>query len=129
MDNEINIKTLHYNGPFNLLLYLIKKKEIDIQKLNLTEITQQYLDYLNLFSEYNFDLAGDFLLMATTLVQIKSGHIFSDDGIYAYILHSHDRMMSPISNLIFLAMNFFLNIHKMIDLKPFLILLVQPVLQ
>jgi len=61
-----------FEGPLDLLLYLIKKNEIDIHDIPISLITQQYLDTIDLMREMNLDVAGDFLVMAATLIHIKS---------------------------------------------------------
>jgi len=66
------IRTEAFEGPFDLLLHLIKKNEVDIYNIPIATITRQYLDYLEVMKELNLDIAGEFLIMASTLVQIKS---------------------------------------------------------
>lgn len=66
------IRTESFEGPFDLLLHLIKKNEIDIYNIPIAAITRQYLDYLDVMQELNLDIAGEFLVMASTLIQIKS---------------------------------------------------------
>lgn len=66
------IKLDIFEGPLDLLLYLIKKNEIDIYNIPVALITQQYLDYLNIIKSLNLDLAGEYLVMASTLIHIKS---------------------------------------------------------
>ncbi len=66
------IRTESFEGPFDLLLHLIKKNEIDIYNIPIAAITRQYLDYLDLMQELNLDIAGEFLVMASTLIHIKS---------------------------------------------------------
>lgn len=66
------IKLDVFEGPLDLLLYLIKKNEIDIYNIPVALITQQYLDYLNIIKSLNLDLAGEYLVMASTLIHIKS---------------------------------------------------------
>ena len=61
-----------FEGPMDLLVYLIKKHEIDIYDIPIALITQKYLKYLNWIKILNIDHAGDFMLMASTLAQIKS---------------------------------------------------------
>ncbi|SNB45685.1 ScpA family protein [Geobacter sp. DSM 9736] len=61
-----------FEGPLDLLLHLIKKNEVDIYNIPIANITRQYLDYVDLMKELNLDVAGEFLVMASTLVQIKS---------------------------------------------------------
>jgi segregation and condensation protein A len=76
MDNEQTtnyaIKLDIFEGPLDLLLYLIKKNEIDIYNIPITLITEQYLQYLKIIKELNLDLAGEYLVMASTLIHIKS---------------------------------------------------------
>jgi segregation and condensation protein A len=66
------IKLDIFEGPLDLLLYLIKKNEIDIYNIPIALITRQYLDYLDIIKSLNLDLAGEYLVMASTLVHIKS---------------------------------------------------------
>jgi segregation and condensation protein A len=61
-----------FEGPLDLLLYLIRKNQIDIYDIPIAEITQQYLDMLDLMRTLNLDVAGEFLVMAATLTHIKS---------------------------------------------------------
>jgi segregation and condensation protein A len=61
-----------FDGPLDLLLFLIKRNEVDIYDLPVSLITAQYLDYLRYMESLNLDVAGDFLVMASTLAQIKS---------------------------------------------------------
>ena len=61
-----------YEGPLDLLLYLIKKNEVDIYDIPIELITQQYMETLNLMQMLDFNIAGDFLVMASTLMMIKS---------------------------------------------------------
>jgi segregation and condensation protein A len=71
-ENEILVKIDHFDGPLALLLHLIQKEEMRIQDLNLTTITNQYLDYLQKMQDLNFDVAGEYLYMAATLLYLKS---------------------------------------------------------
>lgn len=61
-----------FEGPLDLLLYLIKRNEVDIHDIPITPITRQYLDYLDLMRELDLDVAGEFMVMAATLIHIKS---------------------------------------------------------
>ncbi len=72
MNNELRVKLASFEGPLDLLLYLIQKDEIDIRKIQIADITVQYLRALDLMREHNLDVAGDFLLMASTLIWLKS---------------------------------------------------------
>ena len=72
LDTEIKIKTENFDGPLALLLLLIQKEEMDIKSLDLTKITGQYLSFLSQLEELNFDVAGDYLYLAATLIFLKS---------------------------------------------------------
>ncbi|OGR58556.1 MAG: hypothetical protein A2X36_06170 [Elusimicrobia bacterium GWA2_69_24] len=61
-----------FEGPLDLLLYLIKKNDLDIQNIPIAKITQEYLSYLEIMKELNLEVVGDFLVMASTLMQIKA---------------------------------------------------------
>jgi segregation and condensation protein A len=66
------IKLDIFEGPLDLLLYLIKKNEIDIYDIPIALITRQYLEYIEMLGSLNLDLAGEFLILAATLIHIKS---------------------------------------------------------
>ena len=61
-----------FEGPLDLLLHLIKRHELNIYDIPITLITKQYLEYIDLMQELNLDVAGEFLVMAATLIHIKS---------------------------------------------------------
>ena len=61
-----------FEGPLDLLLYLIRKQNLDILDIPIADITQQYVDYINLMKELELELAGEYLLMAAMLAEIKS---------------------------------------------------------
>jgi segregation and condensation protein A len=61
-----------FAGPLDLLLYLVRKEEVDIYDIPISRITQQYIQYLEMLKMLDIDLAGDFLVMAATLMEIKS---------------------------------------------------------
>jgi segregation and condensation protein A len=66
------IKLDIFEGPLDLLLYLIRKNEIDIYNIPIALITEQYLSYLDMMRSLNLDLAGEYLVLAATLIHIKS---------------------------------------------------------
>ena len=61
-----------FEGPLDLLLFLIKRDELDIYDIPISKITEDFLDYLNLMKALNLNLAGDFLVVAATLMRIKA---------------------------------------------------------
>ncbi|MGB2865476.1 MAG: segregation/condensation protein A [Sedimentisphaerales bacterium] len=78
-----------FAGPLDLLLYLVRKEEVDIYDIPIAKITNQYIRYIELLKSFDIDLAGDFLVMAATLMQIKSAMLlpkaepdqFQDDDL------------------------------------------------
>lgn len=66
------VKLEVFEGPLDLLLYLIKKNEIDIYDIPIADITEQYLEYMELMRMLDLNIAGEFLVMAATLIHIKS---------------------------------------------------------
>ena len=69
-DYRVNLDI--FAGPLDLLLYLVRKEEVDIYDIPIARITDQYIRYIEMFKSLDIDLAGDFLVMAATLMQIKS---------------------------------------------------------
>lgn len=72
MDSEYKVKLDVFEGPLDLLLYLIKKDEVDIYDISIERITRQYLEYIETFQMLNIELAGEFIVMASNLLYIKS---------------------------------------------------------
>lgn len=68
-----------FEGPLDLLLYLIKKEELDIYDIPIGRITAQYMEYLELMKILNLEIAGDFIVMASTLMLIKSRMLLPDE--------------------------------------------------
>ncbi|MCA9400373.1 MAG: segregation/condensation protein A [Candidatus Omnitrophica bacterium] len=68
-----------FEGPLDLLLYLIKKDDIDITDIPIVEITEQYMGYIEMMKLLDLDIVGDFLVMAATLMQIKSKMLLPPD--------------------------------------------------
>lgn len=69
---QIQYKLENFEGPLDLLLHLIEKDKIDIYNIPIAEITEQYLDYVSQMREEDLDIVSDFLVMAATLLEIKS---------------------------------------------------------
>jgi segregation and condensation protein A len=69
---ELSVKLQIYEGPLDLLLHLIQKNEVDLNEIPVALITSQYLEYLDLMEALNVETAADFLVMAATLIYIKS---------------------------------------------------------
>jgi segregation and condensation protein A len=69
-DYRVNLET--FAGPMDLLLHLVRKEEVDIYDIPIAKITDQYIRYIEILKQLDIDVAGDFLVMAATLMQIKS---------------------------------------------------------
>ena len=72
-----------FEGPLDLLLYLIKKNDIDICDIPIAVITEQYMEYIEVMKTLDLDIVGDFLVMAATLMQIKSRMLLPPDPLAA----------------------------------------------
>src|SRR3954462_13313078 len=66
------VKLSNFEGPLDLLLFLIRKHEVDVHDIPIALITAQYLDAIALLQELDLDVAGDYIVMAATLIHIKS---------------------------------------------------------
>ena len=74
-ENPLEIKIPLFEGPLDLLLHLIRKKEVSIEEVRLSELTSSYLEYVEMMQTINLDLAGEFLEIATLLILIKSRYL------------------------------------------------------
>ena len=79
METEYKVRLEIFEGPLDLLLYLIKRDELDIYDISLERITQQYLEYLQAFKQLNIDVAGEFVVMAANLIYLKSRSLLPAD--------------------------------------------------
>lgn len=79
MESDYKVKLEVFEGPLDLLLYLIKKEEVDIYDIPIERITNQYMEYLSLMQLLNLEVAGEFLVMAATLMYIKSRMLLPED--------------------------------------------------
>lgn len=77
--SEYNVKFEVFEGPLDLLLYLIKKEEVDIYEVNLTKLATQFIAHIDLMREFDLEIAGEFLVMASTLMYIKSRELLPVD--------------------------------------------------
>ena len=82
-----------FEGPLDLLLYLIKKQNIDVVDIPILPITNQYVEYINLMQQMHFELASDYLVMASTLAEIKSKMLVPNEN-------DEDEEDDPRANLI-----------------------------
>ena len=77
--DQYKVKIEVFEGPLDLLLYLIRKEEVSIYDIPIARITEQYLDYLRAMQELDIGVAGEFLVMAATLIYIKSQMLLPRD--------------------------------------------------
>ena len=88
MENVIQIKIENFEGPLDLLLHLIEKKKMDINSINVSQIIDDYLNYIHAQKELNLKIKVEFLIMATDLIEIK-----------AYSILNRDKKFEKIENL------------------------------
>jgi|WetSurMetagenome_2_1015567.scaffolds.fasta_scaffold00056_23 segregation and condensation protein A len=88
---EYQVKLSLFEGPLDLLLYLVNRAEVDITQIQVSQIAQQYLEYLDLMRELNIDIAAEYLYMASTLIRLKARELLppseqepleGEEGIY-----------------------------------------------
>jgi segregation and condensation protein A len=79
MEADYKVRLEVFEGPLDLLLYLIKRDEVDIHEISIERITRQYLEYLQAFKELNIELAGEFVVMAANLIYLKSRSLLPVD--------------------------------------------------
>jgi segregation and condensation protein A len=73
------LKLKDFEGPFDLLLYFIKRDELDIYDIPISKITEEFLDYIKLLNQLDLEVASEFILMAATLLQIKAEMLLRTD--------------------------------------------------
>ena len=107
-DSDYRIKLQVFEGPLDLLLFLIRKNEIDIYDIPIESVTRQYIDALHAMQQLDLDLAGDFFVMAATLMEIKS-RMLLPKGLHAVDLNAEDDEIDPRWDLV----------HQLLQYKKF----------
>ncbi len=79
MNTEYDVHLDTYEGPLDLLLSLVRKTDLEIEEIQISEITAEYMSYLDTMKNLDLDIAGDFLVMAATLMQIKAKMLHPDN--------------------------------------------------
>ena len=97
---SIVISLPKFEGPLALLLYLIRKEEMDIMDIKIHEITSQYLEYIKLMKELDLEFAGDFIAMAATLLQIKSRMLLPQYDENGEIVENEDPRKELVQKLL-----------------------------
>lgn len=100
LGSALNIQLPKFEGPLALLLYLIRKDEMDIFDIKIHEITKQYLEYIKLMKEFDIDVAGDFIAMASTLLQIKSRMLLPNYNEQGEVIESEDPRKELVQKLL-----------------------------
>lgn len=97
---SIRVQLQQFEGPLDLLLYLIRKEEMDIFDINVTEITKQYLEFIKLMKEFDIEVAGEFIAMASTLIQIKSRMLLPQYNENGEIVETEDPRKELVQKLL-----------------------------
>lgn len=100
MSGQITIQLPHFEGPLALLLYLIRKDEMDIMDIKIHEITGQYLEYIKMMKEFDIEVAGEFIAMAATLIQIKSRMLLPQYNENGEIIEQEDPRKELVQKLL-----------------------------
>jgi segregation and condensation protein A len=107
-DSDYRIKLQVFEGPLDLLLFLIRKNELDIYDIPIESVTRQYLDALHAMQQLDLDVAGEFFVMAATLMEIKS-RLLLPKGQHAVDPNADDEEVDPRWELV----------HQLIQYKKF----------
>lgn len=107
-DSDYRIKLQVFEGPLDLLLFLIRKNELDIYDIPIESVTRQYIDALHAMQQLDLELAGEFFVMAATLMEIKS-RMLLPKGLAAVDLNADEEEMDPRWELV----------HQLLQYKKF----------
>ena len=107
-DSDLRIKLRVFEGPLDLLLFLIRKNELDIYDIPIESVTKQYIDTLRAMQELDLDVAGEFFVMAATLMEIKS-RMLLPKGMHAIDPNADDEEIDPRWDLV----------HQLLQYKKF----------
>lgn len=107
-DSEYRIKLRVFEGPLDLLLFLIRKNELDIYDIPIESVTKQYIEALHTMQQLDLDIAGEFFVMAATLMEIKS-RMLLPKGLHAVDPNSDDEEIDPRWDLV----------HQLLQYKKF----------
>ncbi|WP_414661661.1 segregation/condensation protein A [Horticoccus sp. 23ND18S-11] len=107
-DADYRIKLQVFEGPLDLLLFLIRKNELDIYDIPIESVTRQYIDALHAMQQLDLDVAGEFFVMAATLMEIKS-RLLLPKGLHAVDPNAEDEAVDPRWELV----------HQLLQYKKF----------
>jgi segregation and condensation protein A len=108
IDSDYRIKLQVFEGPLDLLLFLIRKNELDIYDIPIEAVTRQYIDALKAMQQLDLDVAGEFFVMAATLMEIKS-RLLLPKGLHAVDPNLDEEEMDPRWELV----------HQLLQYKKF----------
>lgn len=97
---SLQISLTKFEGPLALLLYLIRKEEMDIMDIKIHEITSQYLEYIKMMKELDLEVAAEFILMAATLIQIKSQMLLPQYNENGEVIDAEDPRKELVQKLL-----------------------------
>jgi len=97
---QYKVKLEIFEGPLDLLLYLIKKEELDIYDIPIAKITDQYLEYIEMMKLLDLDIAGEFIVMAATLMHVKSRMLLPPDEVPAEEMEEEDPRAELVKRLL-----------------------------
>ncbi len=97
---SITVQLPKFEGPLGLLLYLIRKEEMDIMDIKIHEITKQYLEFIKLMKELDLEVAGEFVAMAATLIQIKSRMLLPQYDEHGEVVETEDPRKELVQKLL-----------------------------
>lgn len=97
---EYIVEIDEFSGPFDLLLHLIKKSKVDIFDISINEVTQQYIDYINVMEQLNLEVASEYLEMAAELIYMKSKMLLPNKKITEESEYEEDPREALITRLI-----------------------------
>ncbi len=98
--SEYRINLDVFSGPLDLLLYLVRREEVDIYDISISKITEEYIRYVEMIKMFDVELAGEFLVMAATLMEIKSAMLLPADEIDALADEQNDPRAELIRQLL-----------------------------
>lgn len=98
--SSLTIQLPQFEGPLDLLLYLIRKEEMDIMDIQIHKITNQYMDYIKLMKEFDLEIAGEFIAMAATLIQIKSRMLLPQYDENGEVIETEDPRKELVQRLL-----------------------------
>lgn len=97
---SLNVQLPKFEGPLGLLLYLIRKEEMDIMDIRIHDITRQYLEYIKLMKELDLEVAGEFISMASTLIHIKSKMLLPQYNEHGEVIEQEDPRKELVQKLL-----------------------------